>query len=85
MIRPLPLKRKNISQITALQKDFDRWLDGLNDRYEVKEVIFDGFTPSGERKYIPNTLENVSRFMKKEGLMLQPVSVLRSTGLRPVF
>lgn len=61
------LKAEEYITDNGLQKDFDRWLDGLNDRYEVKEVIFDGFTPSGERKYIPNTLENVSRFMKKEG------------------
>ena len=51
----------------GLQEEYDKWLDGLNDRYSVKEVIFDGFTPSGNRRYVPNTLENVSRLMKKSG------------------
>lgn len=61
------LKAQEYIVENGLQKDFDRWLDSLNDRYEVKEVIFDGFTSSGYRRYIPNTLENVSKFMKKEG------------------
>ena len=38
----------------GLSKDFDDWLSGLDNRYEAKEVIFDGFTPSGKRRYIPN-------------------------------
>lgn len=61
------LKAQEYIAENGLQKDFDRWLDSLNDRYEVKEVIFDGFTSSGYRRYTPNTLENVSKFMKKEG------------------
>lgn len=51
----------------GLQSEFSKWLDSLNERYDIKEVVFDGFTPSGIRRYIPNTLENVSKFMKKEG------------------
>ena len=51
----------------GLQEEYDKWLDGLNDRYNINEVIFDGFTPSGNRRYVPNTLENVSRLMKKNG------------------
>ena len=61
------LKAREYIEMNGLKKDFDRWLDGLNERYEVKEVIFDGFTPSGMRKYIPNTLENASRFMTRLG------------------
>lgn len=51
----------------GLQEEYDKWLDGLNDRYNINEVIFDGFTPSGNRRYVPNTLEYVSRLMKKNG------------------
>ena len=51
----------------GLEKDFKNWVEGLNNRYQTKEVIFDGFTPTGKRRYIPNTLENVSKIMKKQG------------------
>ena len=51
----------------GLEKEFSEWKDGLNDRYHVEEVIFDGFTPSGNRRYVKNTLENVSKLMKKQG------------------
>ena len=52
---------------TGLEEDFRNWVEGLNNRYQTKEVIFDGFTPTGKRRYIPNTLENVSKLMKKQG------------------
>lgn len=51
----------------GLEKDFKNWVEDLNNRYQIKEVIFDGFTPTGKRRYIPNTLENVSKIMKKQG------------------
>lgn len=51
----------------GLEKDFKNWVEGLNNRYQTKEVIFDGFTPTGKRRYMPNTLENVSKIMKKQG------------------
>lgn len=51
----------------GLQNEFSKWLESINDKYGIKEVIFDGFTPTGIRRYIPNTLENVSKFMKREG------------------
>lgn len=51
----------------GLEEDFRNWVGGLNNRYQTKEVIFDGFTPTGKRRYIPNTLENVSKLMKKQG------------------
>lgn len=50
-----------------LEDDFNEWLESLDNRYQIKEVIFDGFTPSGNRRYVPNTLENVSKLMKKQG------------------
>lgn len=51
----------------GLEEDFRNWVEGLNNRYQTKEVIFNGFTPTGKRRYIPNTLENVSKLMKKQG------------------
>lgn len=57
----------NFIEENGMRGDFNKWLDKLNDRYGIKEIIFNGFTPSGIRKYIPNTLENVSNFMKKQG------------------
>lgn len=50
-----------------LTDEFYTWLEGKEKKYGVKEVIFDGFTPSGNRRYVPNTLENVSKIMKKQG------------------
>lgn len=57
----------NFIEENGMRGDFNKWLDKLNERYGIKEFIFNGFTPSGIRKYIPNTLENVSKFMKKQG------------------
>jgi len=51
----------------GLMKDYERWEEDFAKRCNIKEVIFDGFTPSGNRRYVPNTLENVSRLMKKQG------------------
>ncbi|WP_315387763.1 LPD38 domain-containing protein [Hoylesella shahii] len=50
-----------------LEDDFNEWLESLDNRYQIKEVIFDGFTPLGNRRYVPNTLENVSKLMKRQG------------------
>lgn len=50
-----------------LTDEFDTWLEGKEKEYGIKEVIFDGFTPSGNRRYVPNTLENVSKIMTKQG------------------
>ena len=51
----------------SLTDEFNTWQEGKEKEYGIKEVIFDGFTPSGNRRYIPNTLENVSKIMKKQG------------------
>ena len=55
------IKTNNLTDV------FDTWLEGKEKEYGIKEVIFDGFTPSGNRRYVPNTLENVSKIMKKQG------------------
>lgn len=58
---------RNIVEKENLQKDFEQWKESLADRYNTKEVIFNGFTPSGNRRYVDNTLENVSKIMKRKG------------------
>lgn len=52
----------------GLEKEFDRWKESLNDRYGIKEYLFDGYTPSGNQRWLPNTVENASRLMNKRGL-----------------
>lgn len=39
----------------------------LNDRYQVEEVIFAGYKADGNRKYLPNTVENAVKVMKQDG------------------
>ena len=51
----------------GLEREFQMWKEELLDRYEIKEVIFKGFTPTGNRRYVPHTLENVSKDMKEQG------------------
>ena len=52
----------------GLEKEFDKWKESLNDRYGIKEYLFDGYTPSGNQRWLPNTVENASRLMNKQGL-----------------
>lgn len=52
-----------------LQEEMGKWADGvLPQRYGTSEFIFDGFTPQGERRYLPNTLANASAYMNRQGL-----------------
>lgn len=50
-----------------LEADYEAWLNSLEERYGIDEYIFDGYTNSGNRRYLPHTLENVSKWMKKQG------------------
>lgn len=58
--------RKYIEE-NGLQAEYERWKEALNDRYGIEEVLFGGFTQSGNRRYLPHTLENVSKLMKSQG------------------
>ena len=51
---------------SGLQEEFDKWLIEKEEKYGVQEMLFDGFTREGNRKYIPNTLENASKMMNRE-------------------
>ena len=54
-------------QDKGMKEYFDSWKEKLNDRYNVKEVIFAGYKPDGNRKYLPNTVENAVKVMKQDG------------------
>ncbi len=54
-------------QDKGMKEDFDSWKEKLNDRYNVEEVIFAGYKPDGNRKYLPNTVENAVKVMKQDG------------------
>lgn len=51
-----------------LTAEFESWKESLADRYDIKEYLFAGYTPSGRERWIPNTIENASNLMNKEGL-----------------
>lgn len=53
---------------TQYQADFDQWLEGLSKRFNIKEVLFDGYNAEGDRIYKPHTLANASRMMNQEPL-----------------
>jgi len=48
--------------------DFLQWAKDAYDRIEKEERIFNGFTPSGNRRYLAHTLENVSKYMRQQEL-----------------
>lgn len=51
----------------GLGAEYNAWISNLLEEAGAEEYIFAGFTPSGNAKYLPHTLENVSKVMKKEG------------------
>lgn len=50
----------------GLRNEFEDWKQKTIDGLGYEEVIFDGYTPSGYRRYVPNTVENASRIMNKK-------------------
>lgn len=51
----------------GLQGEFNEWLADKEEQFGVEEYLFVGYNNNGDRKYLPNTLENASKLMKKEG------------------
>ena len=51
-----------------LSAEYEQWKESLNDRYGIKEYLFGGYTPSGNPRWLPNTVENASKLMNKQGL-----------------
>ena len=50
-----------------LDREYNKWLEELSEYGDVKEEILLGFDKEGNRKYVPHTLKNVSKYMAKEG------------------
>lgn len=55
-------------EIVEFDQDFRKWAEEKYNSVEMDEKIFNGFTPSGNRRYLAHTLENVSKYMKAEGV-----------------
>lgn len=50
----------------GLYDDYIRWQENKLDEFGTKNRIFRGYTRDGSRKYVPETLENVSKAMREE-------------------
>lgn len=51
----------------GLNDEFNQWLANKESDLGVEEKLFKGYDNQGRAKYVPNTLENASKLMKKEG------------------
>lgn len=51
-----------------MQSDLQKWFDGKLQEYSMEEYLYNGETASGKPKYVPNTVENAVKIMKKQGL-----------------
>jgi hypothetical protein len=50
----------------GLYDDYIRWQEKKLDEFGTKNRIFRGYKPDGTRKYVPETLENVSKVMREK-------------------
>lgn len=50
----------------GLYDDYTRWQEKKLDEFGTKNRIFRGYKPDGTRKYVPETLDNVSKAMREE-------------------
>ncbi len=60
-------KAQTIIDTEGMRPAFEAWLQKEIDKLGYNEVIFAGWTRDGDRRYLPNTIENASRLMNKEG------------------
>lgn len=60
--------KKKVEDNKKLSDDFPSWLDKKTEEYGVEEMLYNGTTPSGKPKYIPNTIDNAVKLMKKQGV-----------------
>nr|DAH17135.1 MAG TPA: cytosine DNA methyltransferase [Bacteriophage sp.] len=57
------VKASNYVNKNGLYDDYIRWQENKLDEFGTKNRIFRGYTKDGSRKYVPETLENVSKAM----------------------
>ena len=60
------VKASNYVNNNGLYDDYIRWQENKLDEFGTKSRIFRGYTKDGLRKYVPETLENVSKVMREE-------------------
>lgn len=51
-----------------LLTEYKQFVSDFYDNLDVEEKIYKGYTPSGRRKYVPHTLDNVMKEMKAKGI-----------------
>lgn len=51
----------------GMSEDYAKWKEGLLGDEDMVEKLFAGFDRDGNRKYLPNTAENASRLMNRQG------------------
>lgn len=51
-----------------LLTEYKQFVSDFYDNLDVEEKIYKGYTPSGKRKYVPHTLDNVMKEMKAKGI-----------------
>lgn len=59
------VKASNYVNKNGLYDDYIRWQENKLDEFGTKNRIFRGYTKDGSRKYVPETLENVSKAMRE--------------------
>lgn len=60
------VKASNYVNKNGLYADYIRWQENKLDEFGTKNRIFRGYKKDGSRKYVPETLENVSKAMREE-------------------
>ncbi len=60
------VKASNYVHKNGLYADYIRWQENKLDEFGTKNRIFRGYTKDGSRKYVPETLDNVSKAMREE-------------------
>lgn len=60
--------KEKVENDKKLSDGFPSWLDKKTEEYGAEEMLYNGTTPSGKPKYIPNTIDNAVKLMKKQGV-----------------
>lgn len=61
-------KAKELVESEKYRDEFDAYKKEKIASIDKKERIFNGYTPSGNRRWLDHTLENVSKFMKQQAI-----------------
>lgn len=64
----MSVAKEKVENDKKLSADFPSWLDKKTEEYGVEEMLYNGTAPSGKPKYIPNTIDNAVKLMKKQGV-----------------